>query len=254
MRRSLPGDGPESGPLGLLDNLGRLWPSTSLVLETLADPGIWSVILVVVVLTVVAALVCGERAVASFALAYLVLSALGFVWIMWSFPSLPLTQVGALNPIPRTAGAALVPLALIVPILLTDVARRTRIDRGRAAPTPRLRALTLASAALVVLAYPAAVLALGGAPRFPSRSDCAALAEPLEDGSFVAVYEREETLLEATKVRDSLITMGFTGTDVRPDGCGRWEVANPSVVTVEQARGHAEDAKRAGFVLRLEKP
>jgi hypothetical protein len=29
-------------------------------------------------------------------------------------------------------------------------------------------------------------------------------------------------------------------------------VANPSVVTVEQAQGHAEDAARAGYTLRLE--
>ena len=104
-----------------------------------------------------------------------------------------------------------------------------------------------------MLAYPATVLAFSGAPRFPSRDDCAALASPVEDGSFLAVYERRESLRAALETRDRLLAMGFTGTEVRSDGCGRWEVANPSVVTVDQARGHAEDARRAGFELRLER-
>ena len=252
-RRSLPGDGPEAGPLALLDHLDRIFPSVRLVLETIADPALWSVIFVVSILAVVAALASGERHVSVFALSFLVFATAGFVWVMWSFPTLPLTKAGALNPIPRLVGAALVPLALVVPVLLTEAFKRTVPKRGHA-PTARLRAMTLGSAALVVLAYPAAVLAFSGAPRFPSRDDCAALASPLEDGSFLAVYARRETLRDALETRDRLLTMGFTGAEARSDGCGRWEVANPSVVTVDQARGHAEDARRAGFELRLERP
>jgi hypothetical protein len=252
-RRSLPGDGPEAGPLALFDHLDRVLPSVRLVLEAMADPVLWSVIFVVGVLTVVAALFSGERRISVFALTFLVLATAGFVWVMWSFPSLPLTKTGALNPIPRLVGAALVPLALVVPILLTEVVRRTVPESGGGVPTARLRASTVATAAVLVLAYPAAVLAFSGAPRFPSRDDCAALASPVEDGSFLAVYERHESLRAALETRDRLLEMGFTGTEVRSDGCGRWEVANPSVVTVDQARGHAEDARRAGFDLRLER-
>ena len=251
-RRSLPGDGPESGPLALFDHLDRVLPSVRLVLETMADPVLWSVIFVIAVLTVVAALFSGERRISVFALTFLVLATAGFVWVMWSFPTLPLTKTGALNPIPRLVGAALVPLALVVPILLTEVLRRTLPENGDA-PTARLRAFTVGTAAVLVLAYPATVLAFSGAPRFPSRDDCAALASPVEDGSFLAVYERHESLRAALETRARLLEMGFTGTEVRSDGCGRWEVANPSVVTVDQARGHAEDARRAGFDLRLER-
>jgi hypothetical protein len=252
-RRSLPGDGPEAGPLALLDHLDRILPSTRLVLETIADPTLWSVIFVVSILAVVASLASGERRVSVFTLSFLVLATAGFVWVMWSFPTLPLTKTGALNPIPRLVGAALVPLALVVPVLLTGVLRRNVAERS-VAPTPRLRMITLGTAALVVLAYPAAVLAWSGAPRFPSRDDCAALASPVEDGAFLAVYDRSESLRNALATRDRLLAMGFSGTEARSDGCGRFEVANPSIVTVDQARGHAEDARRAGFELRLERP
>jgi hypothetical protein len=251
-RRSLPGDGPEAGPLALLDHLDRVLPSTRLVLETSADPALWSVILAVSILSVAAALFAGERRLSVFALAFLVLTTAGFVWVMWSFPTLPLTKTGALNPIPRLVGAALVPLALVVPVLLTEVADRAVPWRGRD-PSPRLRAVTLGSLALVVLAYPASVLALSGAPRFPSRADCAAPASPPQDGQFLAVYRHTGSLRQALEDRDRLLAMGFSGAEVRSDGCGRWEVANPSVVTVDQARGHAEDARRAGYELRLER-
>jgi hypothetical protein len=251
-RRSLPGDGPEAGPLELFHHLDRVLPSTRLVLETSADPALWSVILVVSVLSVAAALFAGERRLSVFAAAFLVLATVGFVWVMWSFPTLPLTKTGALNPIPRLVGAALVPLALIAPVLLTEVVERTMPMRS-VAPTRRLRAVALGCLALVVLAYPASVLALSGTPRFPSRDDCAALASPLEDGRFLAVYQHTGSLRTALESRDHLLAMGFSGAEVRSDGCGRWEVANPSVVTVDQARGHAEDARRAGFELQLER-
>jgi hypothetical protein len=245
-RRSLSGGGPESGPLALFDHLDRVGPSLRLVLETIADPGLWSLVFVIAILSVAAALVAGERRVAVFALAFTVLACAGFTWVEWSFPSLPLTKTGALNPIPRLVGAALVPLGLVVPVLLS-----------RALPQPRAASPRLAGATAIVavaaLAYPVAVLAVDGMPRFPSRDDCAALADPPADGAFLAVYDHTASLADALATRDRLVEMGFVGAEVRSDGCGRWEIANPDVVTVEQARGHAEDAARAGYTLRLER-
>jgi hypothetical protein len=248
-RRSLPGDGPEAGPLALLEQLDRVLPSARLVLETIADPGLWSLIFAVALLSIAAALASGERRVAPFALVFATLACAGFAWVMWSFPSLPLTKTGALNPIPRLVGAALVPLGLLVPVLLTSVLGRSRPRIDTAAPRPGAALLIVVA---VALGYPAAVLALDGTPRFPSTDECAVLADPPADGDFLAVYERTASLPRALEDRDRLAAMGFVGAEVLPDGCGRWKVANPDVVTVDQARGHADDAARAGFELRLE--
>ena len=151
-RRSLPGDGPEAGPLALLHDLDRILPSLRLVLETIADPALWSLIFAVALLSVAAALLAGERRVATFSLAFLVLATAGFVWVMWSFPTLPLTKVGALNPIPRLVGSALVPLGLLVPILLTEVATRAGVETGKS-PSRRLKLATAAAVVLVAVAH-----------------------------------------------------------------------------------------------------
>ncbi len=251
-RHSFPSEGPEAGPLALLDHLDRVAPALRLVLSTIADPQLWSVIFVITVLAIVAALASGDRRLPVFALVFAALACLGFTWVEWSFPSLPLTKVGALNPIPRLVGAALVPLGLLTPALLTAALGRSRVWSSRVGGgTPRPRAAA-AIVAIAALGYPATVLAFDGVPRFPSRADCAVLANPPADGQFLAVYEHTASLPQALEARDRLTAMGFVGTEVRADGCGRWKVANPSVVTVDQARGHAEDAARAGFDLRLE--
>ncbi len=252
--RGLAGDdGPEVGLLGLLDHLGRLWPATTLVLGTLPDPAPWRSIVTVALAALAAALLAGERRLSIYTLALLVLSTLGFVWVMWSFPSLPLTKVGALNPIPRLVGSVLIPVGLIAPILLHEAMARLGFAPRRS-PSPRLRTAVTAGVIVAALGYPAAVLAIDGMPRFPSSAECARLASPVEDGNFLAVYAHRHSLADAVAVRDDLLRQGFVGAEARPDGCGSWEVANPSVVTVEQAQGHAEDARRAGYTLRLERP
>ena len=251
--RGLPGNGPEVGPLDLFDHLDRLWPATTLVLGTLPDPAPWRSIVTVALAALAAALLAGERRLSIYTLSFLVLAALGFVWVMWSFPSLPLTKVGALNPIPRLVGSALIPAGLLAPILLREAMVRLGFVPRRS-PSPRLRTVVTAGVAVAALAYPAAVLALEGLPRFPSRAECARLAAPVQDRNFLAVYAHRRSLGEAVSVRDSLLGQGFVGVEARPDGCGSWEVVNPTVITVEQARGHAEDARRAGYTLRLEHP
>jgi len=42
----------------------------------------------------------------------------GFTWITWSFPSLPITENPALNPVIRSVGALVVVSAGLVPLLL----------------------------------------------------------------------------------------------------------------------------------------
>jgi hypothetical protein len=116
--RGLPGGGPEAGGFGLLSNLDRAWPSLRLALSTLLDFHIWLIAFPVFVVATAAASLFGERRVAVFAGALTVFCLAVFTWSTWAFPSLPITKVGALNPIARFTGALVLAGAGLVPILL----------------------------------------------------------------------------------------------------------------------------------------
>jgi hypothetical protein len=117
--RGLPGGGPEAGGFGLLSNIHRAWPSLRLALSTLFDFQIWLIAIpVLLVATAVAALV-GDRRLAVFAGVLVLLCLAAFTWSTWAFPSLPITKVGALNPIARFTGALVLASAGLVPLLLS---------------------------------------------------------------------------------------------------------------------------------------
>jgi hypothetical protein len=50
--------------------------------------------------------------------AEILLAVLAFSWTTWSFPSLPITKNGALNPIGRLSGSLVFALAGVLPLLL----------------------------------------------------------------------------------------------------------------------------------------
>jgi 4-amino-4-deoxy-L-arabinose transferase-like glycosyltransferase len=241
-RRSLMSDAPEAGGAGLLDHLDRFGPSLSLVLRTLGDLGEWSALPAVALLAVATAALGARRREAALVAAFLGFCVIGFTWVMWAFPSLPLTQQASLNPIVRLSGSALIPARLCAPLLLP---RLRALGLGRA-PARRPAALTAAVVAVVALAYPVAVLAVDGRPRFPSRDDCSdRIAEPTPP--FEVVYVRSPSLTEARAARDRLVALGFVDAQTLADGCGRWKVVNLGVQTAEQLRGHLADAHRVGY-------
>ena len=122
--RDVPSDAPEAGGLGLFDHLDRAWPSLKLTLRVLFTYDHWLLVAPVAVLAVVAAILAGRVALAVYAGLVLVLGVAGFTWITWSFPSLPITDNLALNPIIRSAGALVVIAAGLVPLLLASAWRR----------------------------------------------------------------------------------------------------------------------------------
>jgi hypothetical protein len=98
----------------------------------------------------------------------------------------------------------------------------------------------------VALAYPVAVLAVDGRPRFPSRDDCSdRITEPVPP--FEVVYVRSPSLAQARAARDRLVSLGFVDAQTLADGCGRWKVVNLGVQTAQQLRGHLADARRVGY-------
>jgi hypothetical protein len=109
--------------------------------------------------------------------------------------------------------------------------------------------LVIAIAVIPLLVYPIVSIA-GGGPRFPTRTECVHAAV---DGQPVAVvWGRYDDLSEASEARDRVITVGFVGTEVQPDGCGLWKVELGGVPSVEVANEIVEEAETVDLHPTLE--
>ena len=124
------GRGPGGGRLGLLDHLDRAWPSLRLALSTLFDDGLWLIAAPLATIAVALALVAGARRLPVYAGLLGIFMVAGFAWATWSFPSLPITKDGAVNPIGRLSGGLVLTFAGLVPLLLAAAWRDSREDRA----------------------------------------------------------------------------------------------------------------------------
>jgi len=124
--RGLPSDAPDAGGIGLLDHLDRAWPSLHLTLRVLFTYDFWLVVAPIGILALLAALLAGRVALGVYAALVFLLGVAGFTWITWSFPSLPITETPALNPIIRSVGALVLISAGLVPLLLGSAWRQER--------------------------------------------------------------------------------------------------------------------------------
>ena len=109
----------------------------------------------------------------------------------------------------------------------------------------------VASAIVLVplLGYPLVTLA-GGSPRFPSPAEC---VRPAVEGQPVAVvYGRFDRPDDAAEFRDRVVGVGFQGTEVLFDGCGRWKVVLEDVPSVDIAREIEEEAATVDLEPTLE--
>jgi hypothetical protein len=104
--------------------------------------------------------------------------------------------------------------------------------------------------AAIVLAYPAYVLVAEGGPRFPARDDCVTPAT--QDGDIVAVFGYFDSEREAAALRDRALEVGFSGTELAWNGCGRVRVAVGGITTLEVGRELAEEARGVGLDVTLE--
>jgi len=99
------------------------------------------------------------------------------------------------------------------------------------------------------LAYPLAVLA-GGSPRFPTREEC---VRPATDrGELRVVFAYTERAAEAAALRDRVVRLGFVGTGVEQDGCGRLRVAVDGVPSITVGQEVIEEARSVGLNATLE--
>ena len=103
--------------------------------------------------------------------------------------------------------------------------------------------------AALVLAYPVVMLATGD-PDFPSRDECVRPAT--EDGDIDAVFGYFDDELAAASVRDRALEVGFVGTELEWNGCGRVRVAVGGIPTLEVGHEFVEQARGVGFEVTLE--
>jgi hypothetical protein len=92
------------------------------------------------------------------------------------------------------------------------------------------RLTPLALVLVAVVAYPLAVVA-GGGPRFPSPAECVHPARA--DGDLEVVFGRFDSPTEAATLLSRVLAVGFKGSQIEPDGCGRFKVAVHGIPTLK---------------------
>ena len=101
----------------------------------------------------------------------------------------------------------------------------------------------------LVLAYPAVIVATGN-PTFPTRGEC--IHPATMDGDIDAVFGYFDDEIAAAAVRDRALEVGFAGTELEWNGCGRVRVAVGGIPTLEVGREFVEQARTVGFEVALE--
>jgi len=111
------------------------------------------------------------------------------------------------------------------------------------------RLLPWAVVVLAALVYPAAVLT-GGSPRFPSRTDC---VHPATAGRNIeAVFGRFDRGVDAEARLRRVLGVGFKGSRIEADGCGRLKVDVPGVPSVAVGQQLMAEAAKVGIHATLE--
>ena len=115
--------------VGAGGSLGRVGDSLRLSFDVFFDTTLWSVLPIIALIAVGAALVWGDRRVAGFLTAVLGLVFLGGAWVTYSYRDVPITANEALNPIVRYTGAIVLLAATSVPLVLASVWRSGAEER-----------------------------------------------------------------------------------------------------------------------------
>ena len=99
------------------------------------------------------------------------------------------------------------------------------------------------------LVYPLAVLA-GGSPRFPSRAEC--IHPVREGGQIEAVFGRFDRQDDADAMLHRVLSSGFVGSLIEPDGCGLLKVDVHGVSSLAVGRDLIAEAAKVGLRATLE--
>ena len=111
------------------------------------------------------------------------------------------------------------------------------------------RAAPWAAVVVAGIAYPLVVLAGGGA-HFPTRSDCVHLAR--HDGDLEVVFGRLESPTDASTLLTRVLSAGFKGSQIEPDGCGLLKVTVHGISTLKVGSEVIAEARSVGLKPSLE--
>ncbi|MFL6029295.1 MAG: hypothetical protein ACJ74D_04615 [Gaiellaceae bacterium] len=113
------------------------------------------------------------------------------------------------------------------------------------------RLVPWALVAACAVGYPA-IVAAGGAPRFPTRADCT--PPPRAGDEIVAVFGVFRERNRATAVARRARRAGFAELDVERNACGDVEVVLHGVPSLAVGRDLQAEAARVGFRVTLVRP
>jgi hypothetical protein len=103
---------------------------------------------------------------------------------------------------------------------------------------------------VAALGYPLAVIAFAGAPDFPSRDDC--MLAPTGEGEYQVVFGYRDSELEARELRDRALAVGFHGTEIARNACGRVGVFVEDIPSREVGAEVIREAHTVGLNPTLE--
>jgi hypothetical protein len=247
--RDVGGEGPADGFVQG-DRLDVLGSAIRRVFDVLFDPGYWYVVVPVAIgALVLAALARLGRMVVFFA-TLLALVVLGAIWATWVFSLTGEGYVVGGNFVIRFLGSAALLCIAASPLLLGAVWKE--VERAEPPREGRPRRIGVAAAIVVVplLAYPVAAVA-GGAPRFPTRDECARPATT-DAPDLEVVYGRFDDPRAADERLAKLTAVGFIGAETEFDTCGRWKVSYDAIESLEQGEALAAQVRDAGLDARVE--
>lgn len=116
--RHLGSDMPDNGLGHFAGDTSRILPGLRLVLELLFNYHLWLVPIPIAMAAAVIGMSTRERELPVLYLVVCALAIVGFAWVIWSDPSLPISTKPSLTPIPRAVGAIALLSIVIAPLLL----------------------------------------------------------------------------------------------------------------------------------------
>jgi hypothetical protein len=234
----------------IADEPNRIWPAIEHVTTKLFSYDLWLVAPTLGGFVVAAgAVLLRDRRIPLFVFIASLIAATGFTWrILWGSETAGAFEEGAL-PTTRNVAALVFLWCATAPLLLTALFERGRNDvvdsSFRAASRVRLPSSSAILPALVFV-----VMGIG-------RGDFAwAKCErpPDGEGPVHVVFASNTSVTEAESIRDHVLALGFTGTTIGRDACGRPRVLLEAIESERIGRALIAEARPAGLNPRLVEP
>ena len=217
-------------------------------MTTLFDYDLWLVVVPLVGVGVLLAYLAGARTLPTYALTLYALVLAGLVWVLWSFTELelPFVQDEGVNPIVRLSASLVVASAALLPLLLDAAWRGSTAGGGgvvrRVVPW------------LVVAARRARVSGRDARARRAELPDARRVRRDRRRPTATSTRSSATSTARAkpSSVRDQALEVGFIGTEMEWNGCGRVRVAVGGIPTLAVGHEFADEARGVGFDVTLE--